>query len=253
MSNIQGGDELVKTITGLAEVKKLDITDTNGVTAPYTTKQVWEVVSAPGPSPDSVDVHTLDGFVDLVKEKLENIENAAGKYVAHVIDEKNVELIALTSDTWGRRLTLIDASPIAIDPFPFGMFLDQEVFAIQVAAKIADGGDKDYVLDKASSLTDEATTTGEDNGFTQGVTVKRGIRMKEHIVLKPRVTLAPYRTFPEVGQPFSEFVLRARSGGDGQSPQLELIEADGGKWKIDAVNEIGRYLRAAGLEIPVIS
>jgi hypothetical protein len=162
----------------------------------------------------------------------------------------------LKSDPWGRRLTLIQSVPVETDPFPFGRFLDQELFVIQVAAKFADNGDvndKPYVLDLASSLTNEAVTTNADNGFVQGATVKRGMRMKDNVTLKPRVTLLPYRTFPELAQPASEFVFRARSVSDDLPPELLLVEADGGKWKVDAINEIARYLRAAGLEIPVIS
>lgn len=252
-SLIQGSDELVKTLTGLAEVQTFDLTDTNNVKATYTSKQVYEVKACAPPQLSGVSVHTLDGFVDLVKEKIDGVENTEGTYLVHVVDHKTVQLKALTTDIYGRRLTLISASPVETEPFLFGKFIDQELFAIQVAAKFADGGDKDYVLDLASSLTSEATKNNEDNGFVQGATIKRGIRMKENVTLKPRVTLLPYRTFPEAGQPASDFVFRARSVDDNQPPELLLIEADGGKWKVDAINEVARYLRCAGLNIPVIS
>jgi len=158
----------------------------------------------------------------------------------------------LVADEYGRRLSPILATPVKTDGFKFGTFINQEQFVIEVAAKFAEGGDKAYVLDLASSLTNEAVTTNNDNGFVQGAVVKRGVRMKEGVTLKPRVTLLPYRTFPEAGQPASEFVFRARTT-EGEPPELMLIEADGGKWKVDAINELGRYLRSAGLEIPVIS
>jgi hypothetical protein len=252
-SLIQGNDELVKTLISLAEVKTLDLTDTNNVKAAYTTKPVFEVKAVAAPQPDGIDVHTLDGFVDLVKEKIEGVENAEGSYIVHVVDHETVELKALKSDKWGRRLRLICAQPVVIDPFPFGSFLEQEIFVIQVAAKFVDGGDKGYVLDMASSLTTEATTNSNDNGFVQGATVKRGMRVKENVILKSRVKLSPFRTFPEIGQPASEFVFRARSISNERPPELLLIEADGGKWKVDAINEVARYLRSVGLEIPVIS
>lgn len=252
-SVIQGSDELVKTLTGLAEVQTFTLTDTNNVSATYTSEPVYEVHAAPPPQLSGVFVHTLDGFIDLIKENLEEIKNVAGAYLVHVVDHKKVQLKSLTTDAYGRRLTLIEASPVETEAFPFGRFLDQELFVIQVAAKFADGGDKDYVLDLASSLTTEATKNNEDNGFVQGAIIKRGMRMKENVTLKPRVNLLPYRTFPEVAQPASDFVFRARSIDDQKPPELLLIEADGGKWKVDAINEVARYLRAAGLEIPVIS
>ncbi len=76
--------------------------------------------------------------------------------------------------------------------------------------------------------------------------------MKESITIKPRVALAPFRTFPEIEQPISEFVFRARCTGEG-TPALMLVEADGGRWKIDAITTIRAEMEAFGLNIPIIA
>ena len=52
------------------------------------------------------------------------------------------------------------------------------------------------------------------------------------------VTLRPYRTFNEVAQPASQFVFRIN-----KSANLALFEADGGKWKLEAVERIANYLK----------
>jgi len=52
------------------------------------------------------------------------------------------------------------------------------------------------------------------------------------------VKLKPYRTFNEVEQPESEFLLRLSDGA-----QVALYEADGGAWKLTARRNIADYLR----------
>lgn len=64
------------------------------------------------------------------------------------------------------------------------------------------------------------------------------IESKEKQALKPRVTLRPYRTFLEVEQPESEFLLRLREGG-----KIGLFEADGGMWKQQAKKNIAEYFQ----------
>jgi hypothetical protein len=54
--------------------------------------------------------------------------------------------------------------------------------------------------------------------------------------------LSPYRTFRELNQPESAFIFRMRGGGEGKAPQCALFEADGGKWKLDAVQAIKLWL-----------
>ncbi len=249
---IQGNDELVKTLVGLAVTDTFTLTDAHNVTTQFTSKPVYQVQASAPPLADKVGVYTLDGFVDLITNKLDKVENAEGSYFVHVGSEKSVCLESLLTDGYGRRLTLIVAQPVPFDSFKFGQWMDQEEFVIAVASKFADSPDKQYVLDLAGSATAEAITTHNDNGFAQNMTAKKGMRMKEMVTLKPRISLAPFRTFPEVEQPVSEFIFRARTSED-EPPKFLLVEADGGRWKVAAINEIARYLRAAGLSIPVIS
>jgi hypothetical protein len=227
------------------------ITDVHGIQTNYSTKPLHQIKAAPPEEPQGVNVNTLTGFADLVREKLEG-KDFTEEFLIHVQDEGTVTLKAKQSDQWGRRLVLIQAQPVKFDRFKFGQWLGQEEFAIAVAALFADTEDKQYVLNMASILTSDATNTSEDDGFTQRVNVKAGLRMKEAAIIKPRVQLAPYRTFPEIDQPVSEFVFRARCNGEAP-PMLMLVEADGGLWKIDAITEIKRAMEAFTLNIPIIA
>lgn len=78
-----------------------------------------------------------------------------------------------------------------------------------------------------------------DNGVTQEVSVRRGVALKEQQTVQPIVHLQPYRTFLEVKQPASDFLLRIDKDG-----HPALYEADGGAWKLEAKRNIAGYLSA---------
>jgi len=56
------------------------------------------------------------------------------------------------------------------------------------------------------------------------------------------IRLRPYRTFREIEQPASLFVLRLQKGRDGELPRAALFEADGGQWKLEACQAIKHWL-----------
>jgi hypothetical protein len=244
--------ETIQKVLDITSPKILDIKDAKGRTAPFalTTRGTIEVQAAPPATAPMVEVTTLAGLADLVRAKLDAADFPAD-YLLHVEDETTVALIQRTADDYGRRITLVKATPVPFEQFRFGQFLDQENFAIGLASKFAESDDKAYVLNLASSLTNEATSNLEDNGFTQKATVRAGLAHKQVAVIKPVVALAPYRTFPEVAQPVSQFVFRART--EGSSPNLMLVEADGGRWKVDAIATLRQAMEAFGLEIPIIA
>ncbi len=73
--------------------------------------------------------------------------------------------------------------------------------------------------------------------MSQEVTARQGIALSQRVAVKPRVPLRPYRTFLEVEQPESEFLLRLDEQG-----RVGLFEADGGMWKMTAKHSIADYL-----------
>lgn len=240
----------VKAITDNVKVEKFVVEDRDGVKRTYSTKSLNEVKPEPPPMLPKVSVYTLEGLAALIDQaKLDDLDKS--DYFLQVIGHASVGLFAKESDEEGRRQLLISASPVEFEQFKFGQWLDQESFVIAVAAKFAPTVDKDYVLKLASTLTDEDVMTSEDNGFNQKATVKAGVKVAENVTIKPQVDLAPFRTFPELGQPISSFVFRCRKSPLG--PQLMLIEADGGKWKIDAISMIETKLKEIVKDIDIVA
>lgn len=64
--------------------------------------------------------------------------------------------------------------------------------------------------------------------------------MKAQKKVEPKVKLKPYRTFREIEQPASVFLFRLKNR-DGAPPECALFEADGGAWKLEATDKIGKY------------
>lgn len=89
-------------------------------------------------------------------------------------------------------------------------------------------------------MTKDESVTSEDNGITQTVAARQGVSLKSYVSVKPRVKLIPFRTFREVEQPASEFLLRVDSDGE-----IGLFEADGGAWQLEAKDNVASYFESA--------
>ena len=99
--------------------------------------------------------------------------------------------------------------------------------------------DTDYALKLLSEITTGAKMTLNDNGVATSVVTQKGVALQANQAIRPIITLKPYRTFQEVEQPASQFLIRVSERG------IAFIEADGGMWKLEARQTIKRYLEEA--------
>ena len=118
-------------------------------------------------------------------------------------------------------------------------FRDQEKAIIELRSRFAPGEGVDYLLDLLSRISKENGVITNDNGVSQTVEARQGVALKTMERLKPRVPLRPFRTFQEVEQPESEFLLRMDEEGN-----IGLFEADGGMWKLTARQTVKAFLEA---------
>jgi len=243
--------EAIETIKALvqAEVRMVEIDGKQ-----YATK---ELVPAPFPRPDpltkSIELTTLTGFIAFVKTKL-GTENYA-KQLIHVSDHRTVELF---SDPIGfhkqrERLIFSQADDLFTGNFKFNTFVSHSTFMIAIQTLFQEGQyDWEKVTRIISTIKEERVTQSQDDGMAQNVTAKAGIAVVSDVEVPRIVTLKPYRTFREVEQPASQFVLRLQAK-QGELPQIALFEADGGKWKTDAIEAISEYLKEElGADAPAL-
>lgn len=117
-----------------------------------------------------------------------------------------------------------------------GRFLPYENAVIEIRSLYIPTPDTEYLLKLLASVSTESKVTSSDNGVTQKMEAKVGIALNTLVEVRPRVVLKPFRTFIEVEQPESEFLLRISDNGE-----IGLFPADGGVWKLEATRNVARY------------
>ena len=201
-----------------------------------------------------IKVSTLSALVNYIKTVMEMTDmRSFERYFVHVVSPTKVRLLSgLNSDD--ERECLVLATP-QIPKIPFEQFIDSEKMIIILQSAFMRGDDTDLEMIQKFTGTATAGTIKEysDDGVSQMATVSSGIRGKENKLVPSPCTLRPIRTFIEVEQPDSEFIFRLRTGAD-DTVLAGLFEADGGAWKITAIQNIVLYLKNAlvDTEIEVI-
>ena len=198
------------------------------------------------PKAKALKTRTLTSLVDYIRA---NIDTMNEKMIVSVLSPTRVELLSnLDSERERETLMVIEAE---LPDFDFNYYIEKEKFIIGLQSKFVDDPATDKALILKFAGTVEAGTVAEygDDGVTQKATVKTGIATKSDAVVPNPVTLKPFRTFLEVSQPQSAFIFRMKQNKyDGV--ECGIFEADGGAWKLDAMQNIKDYLQAELKEFP---
>jgi len=182
---------------------------------------------------ETLQVSNLTSIIDFLKA---NIDNKSEKLLLQVVSNKEVRVLTPIGIDEERN-EILRAVAILPDNIKYDLFIDTERFNIMLQAGFADKGDKSLVLKFTGLIRDEAVKETGDNGVSQKVTIKTGIASVGEAEVPNPVTLAPYRTFPEIEQVESKFIFRMKEG-----PHAALYEADGGAWKNKAMRRIKDFL-----------
>ena len=181
--------------------------------------------------PADLPVSGLDSIVKLVRNELDMFENLP--VFIRVSDARTVSVFTTYDDVMCRD-SLYTAN-CDVPGFLDG-FREYEKAVIELRSKFVPGPGVDYLLDLLSRMSKDSGVTTRDNGVSQEVEARQGVSLKAMVAVKPRVALRPFRTFLEVEQPESEFLLRLDDNGN-----VGLFEADGGMWKQTAKASIMAY------------
>ena len=241
--------EALQYLVGLAPANKFEI---EGAT--FSDKPLTHIPEPAPPLSASFTVITLSGLVGLVKEaNIENLNASEAEVTCQVLSFEKVQLVERVADQFGRRQLYIAAALPHPCDFPFGKFLDHSEFIIRLQTHFdpAESLDLDYLVRIASGLTAEKVSESIDDGVSQKVGLRQGISLQATEKIRPRVTLAPYRTFREIAQPESAFLFRVKQDDD-EIPTCGLFEADGAAWKLEAMQRIAQYLKDKLAPIPVV-
>lgn len=185
------------------------------------------------PVANSLTVSTLTGLVDYIKG---NVDKLKDELLIQVESHKRVKLFSPLNEDRNREL-FIEAEAILPSNVQYDRFIDTERFNIMLQSSFVDAGDKKSLLQYTGLVQDENVKSIGDDGVSQQVTVKTGVASVGQAIVPNPVSLAPYRTFPEVEQPISKFIFRMKEG-----PSAAIYEADGGAWRNEAIKNIKEYL-----------
>lgn len=191
------------------------------------------------PRSKSIEMNTLSSLIDYIKSGVDVFNE---KMIIHVQSPTRVCMYsALDSEREREYVVEVNAQ---LPRFTFDQFQDHEAFCIGVQAKCVDDPESDKALLLKFAGTVEAGSVAEygDDGVTQKATVKTGIASKGEALVPSPARLRPFRTFVEVEQPVSSFIFRMKEDKYTKGIQCALFEADGGAWKIDAMDAIRSYL-----------
>jgi hypothetical protein len=213
----------------------------------YAT-EVLEKLSSPQPLPEPFPMSSLSGLVDYVKSAFDHVDG----YALFVDGPTSVRLASKLLGEFRQRETLAIAKPFLSRQIGHGQYMDLEQFIVGIQSGFVQDEMTAAVLRVVGNVVEETVSTSEDDGITQTVAARAGIARRAEAKVPNPVVLRPFRTFPEIEQPASRFVLRLRRK-EGELPQAALFACDDCQWMVDATRSIGEYLKDADVGIPVFA
>ena len=175
--------------------------------------------------PQRKTIFTLQGLVDFIKADVDHLFGDPDR--RHIVSVMSPECVSIFSPLIGEENIRHEVARCAYEAehIGFGRQMTQEDFVVMLQSRFEDTDSRALVLK----------------------VIKKGVVTNGETSFKNPAYLQPIRTFTEVEQPESPFVLRVTPGDpEKKTPvTVALHECDGGAWKIKAVQTIGRFLKDA--------
>ncbi len=224
--------EFVEKLEQMAQKENTQIFDIHE--EKYSTEKLHKIEKE-YPVPREIAVNTLESLADIIKVEL---EKAYKPLFINVNSPVRVDVFSTYHHEENCRRDYLYCAGAELPQIKLNDYLDHENFMIALRSKFVENDDVLYLLNILGKISDENSVSSEDNGITQTVRIMKGVALVKDEIVRPKVKLAPFRTFLEVEQPESEFLLRLQEGG-----RIGLFEADGGVWKLDAKERVKDLLQ----------
>ena len=200
--------------------------------------------------PDVFDAFSLGGLVDFIKADVDGLfQDDEVRHIVRVVSTKRVEVLSPMRGFYKER-DIVAKCDALVPNIQFDTYMDVDEFQIMIQSRFAESDNRAKVLLISGSLRTEQSGQIADDGVSQKVTINRGVATAENVTVKNPVVLKPLRTFYEVDQPESPFILRFD-----ENARAALFEGDGGAWKLRAVDNIRAWLadKLYGYNVEVIA
>lgn len=232
---------------GLQKFEEIVLRSAEVLTAPsgdiFTRTPLHRLPRDKEPSPGVLEVSTLESFRDYIVAGVETADwLSPDRVLVHVVSPTQVDLISNLFGDSNQRFTYLEAvtKPLWV---PKDEFVSLEEMNIALKARFTEAGNRDLLVAFLGRVVESKAITATDDGFSQDIEARKGIAGKDSERVPNPVVLAPWRTFPELEQPTSEWVVRLTGGGEHSLPKVGLFLADGGKWELTAKQAIREWLQ----------
>lgn len=198
----------------------------------------------PKTSDNSIYTSSLSSVVDFIAAGMAMEAHGAGRAFIHVTGPRNVLVYKATGGENGRQCLLNSNFGGILFPnvcdFPFGKYIDQEEFILGLTNGFVPDENLSKLLQAASKVQIVTSVDHTDNGVSRFNATQQEIKMES--AWQNPITLRPRRTFSEIEQPESPFVLRMHAD-ENNHLSMALFEAGGKAWEHEAVQNIKAYLK----------
>lgn len=184
--------------------------------------------------PDTLPLHSLDALVKMVRTEAANMDTPL--YIT-IPDHLSVRCFGQPdADARYFRQVYYEAHATDVPGWEEKAHLGFEEAQIAMRTRFQETADTIYALKLLSDICCGAKVVYNDNGIATTVTTQKGVALQSNEQIRPIITLKPYRTFQEVEQPESIFLIRVNERG------ISFTEADGGMWKLKARQTVKAFL-----------
>lgn len=226
----------VQEIASLAERAKQVQSLTVGART-YVDRQMFDVYGREV-MPDPLEFTTLDGFAAYLLAEGE----PAFVHVVSPVRVVAVSPLRGTDKSQRRSLARADCRTAVLDGFSFNEYADLGSLAIALQTCFAPTGEVAPLRKFCASVRGTQEIGVDDDGLSQSVQAKSGVAAVMPTAVSNPWMLAPWRTFAEVTQPLSPFVLRFNKE-EGERPEAALFQVGDARWQVEAVKSIAVHLR----------
>lgn len=184
---------------------------------------------------ETIRLSSLDAMVKFVIREAVSLTDS----ILFLIVPDHLTVECFTSpdkEARNNRTYLYKATATDVPGWEANMKLGFEEAQIALRTRFQPTKDTEYAQKLLSDITTGCKVTYNDNGVATTVVTQQGVALQGKTAIRPILNLRPYRTFQEVEQPASDFLIRV------SDRYISFIEADGGMWKLSARETVKAYL-----------
>lgn len=193
-----------------------------------------------GPLAKALGVATLGAVRDYAAANKDRL--ALDTIVVHVASPSSVQVLGPLDERARVREGYLTATCADLTDGFLGKFMALEDFLLGLQVRFVDADERKRLLALLSNVKHESVKTALDDGVTQVVQARAGVALISDVAVPNPVLLTAYRTFRDIVQPSALYVLRVQGGRAGGLPDVGLFEADGGAWRLSAIDRIHEWL-----------